>query len=513
MKFEQWLTANGYDAEKLSASQRKHLMAAWQSETAPVAEPVAETVATLPATEAKGKTRYELDLELARKESDRCSQIDALAGEQIRANVHYPERIERFDLLRKAAIEGSWDLQKFQLEMMKEKHNVGPIVSIVSSQEASNEVVEAAVCRAAGLTNIEHHFSDRVLSAVDKRWKHGLGLKEMLVVAAERNNSYRGSHRDLHELCNAAFRDRNGDPRFRSDNGPSTIAVTGILSNIANKFLESGFTYCEQSWRPISRIRPANDYKEMTIYRMGGSAKFEKVAPGGEIKHGTLSELSYGLKADIYGKMLGISEQDIRNDDLSAFTGAADEIGRGAGDSMNEIFWAEALDDSAFFPTDKSLANYDDGSTDSVLSLAGLDNAEIIFRRQTKPDGTLLGAMPAILLVPASLTNTALHLMGSQGLVVGTTPASGPDRNVYAGRYRTVSSAFLDASSTTAWYLLADPNAIAIMQICFLDGVDTPRVETAMFDFDRLGMAMRGTMRWGCRKAEYRGGVKLKGAA
>lgn len=522
MTFEQWLTANGYDAERLSATQRTHLQAAWKAETSPppLATPVAPAPAAAtpaappaPTQPAPTPTVFEAELEAARKEGARCQRIDEITSEQIRKNVRFPERVERFNLLRVAAVESGWDLQKFQLELLKEHHTLGgPIINVARSENITSEVIEAAAMRGVGFP-CEKHYSEQVMSTVDKKFKRGLGLREMIQFAAEVNNGYRGSSRDLPAMCRAAFTDRSGDPQFRSDAAPSTMSVPGILSNLANKFLEAGFLFTEQAWRQIAKIRPANDYKTMNIYRLGGSNKFEKVSRAGELKHGSLSELSYTLKADIYGKILGISEEDIRNDDLSAFAQVGDEIGRGGGDSLNDIFWTEFLADTAFFPTDKSLLNYDDGAVDSLLNLVGLNNAETMFRLQTKPDGTALGAMPAILLTPASLYNTGLQLMGSQGLVVGTTPASGPQQNVFYGRYRTVSSVFLDAASTTAWYLLADPNNIAAIAICFLDGVQTPTVETGTFDFDRLGIAMRGTMRFGVSKQEYRAGVKLKGAA
>lgn len=525
MNFEQWLTANGYDAAALTATMRTHLQAAWKAETAPpipVAIPVAPP-APVPSP-ASGTTPYELELEAARRESTRISRVDELTSEQIRKNVRFPERVERFNLLRNAAIEGGWDLQRFQLELLKEHHNIGPIISVVNSgREVTAEALEAAAARGVGYGQLEKRYSDQTLAAVDRHYRAGIGLREMIRAAAQHNNNFRGSDRDIRAMCHAAFRDSNGTPiintgsdnfQFRSDVGPSTISVSGILSNLANKFLEQGFLFCEQAWRQIAKIRPANDYKLMSIYRLTGSNTFELVGPGGEIKHGSLSDLTYTNQVDAYGKMLGISEKDIRNDDLGAFAQAGDELGRGGGDSLNNIFWTNNwLNDSTFFNTDKSKNNYDDGATDSVLSLAGLNNAETIFRLQTKPDGTPLGVLPMIILTPAALYNTALQLMGSQGLVVGTTPASGPIQNVFFGRYKCVSSVYLDGTSSTAWWLLADPNNVAAINVAFLDGVETPVVETGMFDFDRLGMAMRGVMRFGVNKAEYRAGVKLKGAA
>ncbi len=513
MTFESWLAANGYDADKLTASQKKHLTASWQAETSP--PPVAAPVAVQPTPEQKIQTPWEAELEAANREAERRRSIDELAGEQVRANIRHPERIKHFELLRNAAIESGWDFPKFQLELLKAKHNVGPIISVTRGrEEITTEIVEAAALRGVSYPHLEKRFSEQTLSAVDKRFKRGLGLKELLVVAAEQNNGYRGSSRDLRALCQAAFRDSSGDPQFMSDVGPSTINVSGILSNVANKFLEAGFLYTEQAWRGCSKIVQANDYKEMSFYRLGGSNKFEKVPPGGEIKHGTLSELSYGLRVDPYGKVLGISEQDMRNDDLGAFASVADEIGRGGGDSLNDVFWNDHFlaDHNTFFPTDNSLGNYVAAST-APLSLAGLDLVETAFRLQTKPDGTPLGAMPGVLVVPAKLYNTALQLMGSMGLVVGTTPATGPDRNVFFGRYRVVSSVFLDADSSIIWYMLADPMNIPMICVGFLDGVQVPTVETGSFDFDRLGMAMRGVLRFGVRKHEYRAAVKSKGTS
>jgi phage major head subunit gpT-like protein len=293
--------------------------------------------------------------------------------------------------------------------------------------------------------------------------------------------------------------------------------VTGILSNVANKFMAETFQFGEQSWREMSKIKSANDFKQMSTYRLTGATKFVKVAPGGEIKHGERAGVTDTTQGETYGKMLGIDRRDIINDDLGAFTDAATELARGAIDSLNEVFWTEWLDDSTFFPTDKSKNNYDDGATDSVLSLAGLENADAIFAAQTKPDGTPLGVMPALLVVPRGLRATALTLMAATQIVgQGASAAPVPDGNPWAGMFRVVSSVYLGQTaiggSATAWYLLADPNNVAAIEVAFLFGRDTPTVETSEFDFNRLGMQWRAYMDFGVAKQEYRAGVKLKGA-
>ncbi len=95
--------------------------------------------------------------------------------------------------------------------------------------------------------------------------------------------------------------------------GFSTIDIGGILSNVVNKFLLEGFFSVERTWRNITAVRNVSDFKTVTSYRLIGKDQYEQVAPGGELKHGTLGEESYTNKADTYGLMLTIDRRDIIN--------------------------------------------------------------------------------------------------------------------------------------------------------------------------------------------------------
>ena len=67
--------------------------------------------------------------------------------------------------------------------------------------------------------------------------------------------------------------------------------------------------------------------------------------------------------------------------------------------------------------------------------------------------------------------------------------------------------------STTAYYLLADPMDTAVIESCFLNGQQSPTIETADADFNQLGIQMRGYFDFGVTKQDYRGGVLMTGAA
>ncbi len=519
MNFEQWLAANGYDAEKLTATQKAHLTAAWKAETAP--PPIAQPVvgAPTPATAPSGTPSYEVQLAEARAESDRRQKINEATEQYIRMAINFPDRIERYNLLRNAAVESKWDINRFNLEMLKESHNVGPIISVSRGKEITSEVLEAAACVHTRLPGVEKVFSDRVLDSANREFKsNGVSLLGLIEFGAKANgwrgHSVRSDLRNAMRYCN---RGTDAGMDMRSE-GPSTLDVSGILSNIANKVLKISFLAVERVWADFAEIRPVSDFKTITSYALTGDLTYDKVSPGGEIKSGTLGSTSYTNKADTYAKMLGIDRRDFINDDLGAFAGVSKRLGRGGALKINDVFYTDWLNDSTFFNTDKSHNNYDDGATDSVLSLAGLDNAYSIYKTQTDPDGKPLGSEPKILLVPTQLGVTALTLMAAAPTAAAQSTALTTIANPWAGKFRVVESQYLSNStysgySTTAWYLLADPNDLVATQICFLNGAEMPIIETGEMDFDRLGFAMRGYHDFGVSKQEYRAGVKLKGAA
>jgi len=80
--------------------------------------------------------------------------------------------------------------------------------------------------------------------------------------------------------------------------GFSTVDIGGILSNVSNKFLLEGFFSVERVWRNICAVRNVSDFKTVTSYRLVGADTYQPVAPGGELKHGTLGEQKFPRLVD-----------------------------------------------------------------------------------------------------------------------------------------------------------------------------------------------------------------------
>jgi hypothetical protein len=93
-----------------------------------------------------------------------------------------------------------------------------------------------------------------------------------------------------------------------------------------------------------------------------------------------------------------------------------------------------------------------------------------------------------------------------------------PIANPHAGKFRVEVSRYLSNTQYTgfsdkAWYLLADPIDLPVIETAFLNGQESPTIETAEADFNVLGVQMRGFHDFGVGLQEPRGGIKAKGEA
>ncbi len=444
----------------------------------------------------------------ARTETERRQRIQEMTAEVL---AQRPELADELGKLAHAALEAGWKPDKYQLEVMRLGRSYNGIGGPRRRETVVNgQVIEAALCIAGGLDTetLEAGFNEEVLDTASRQYRHGLGLVETLLLFAQANG-YRGYGRsDLKGLLQFAFADVQGSAM-------STISLPGILSNVANKFLRSGFEAVESTWREIAAIRSVRDFKQVSSYSLTGGFVYEEIPPGGELKHATVGETAYTNQAKTYGRMFGIDRRDLINDDLDALTAVPRRLGRGGALKLNEVFWKEFLDNATFFVAGNN--NYAEG-VDTALGIDSLTQSEQLFLDQTDPDGHPLAVAPVILLVPNGLYVPATQIMNSTELRDPASTKKTPVANPHAGKFRPVRSSYLSnaqytGNSTKAWYLLADPNDMPVIEVAFLNGQQMPTVESADADFNTLGIQMRGYHDFGVAKQEPRGGVKLKGEA
>lgn len=350
---------------------------------------------------------------------------------------------------------------------------------------ADADILTAAACRAAGLQKLEATFGAETMNkATDLKVR---SISELVNAAlAAGGSSERVSCRDPHDVIKAAF---------------STVTIPNVISNAMGKFVLQSYATVEQTWRRIANVRPVNDFKAVKGVRLLMSGLLKDLNDKGELQHVSLSDETSSLAAKTKGSMITISRQDIINDDLGVLATIPSKFGLMSARTFNTDFWKKLNDASAQFTSDRK------NTTVGALSLDTLKTADALFGALTDGEGNPLGLTNGLLLCSVANRVMALDLFKSTALVGGST--KGTAFNSLAGMYEPIVSAYLTAAP---WYLTAGQIA-ALMEVAFLNGNDTPVVETAEADFSVLGMSARCYFDYGVEFGDHRGTVRSTGAA
>lgn len=275
----------------------------------------------------------------------------------------------------------------------------------------------------------------------------------------------------------------------------STTDIPNILSNAANKFVDVGFGEVGNDWAKVARAVPVKDFKPVKGVRLRMGGLLKPLAKGGEIQHATLSDKVRELAAGTKALMLGITREDIINDDLGVLSTLPQEFGQTSARTLNKDVFdvINGLDASVF------------GATGSgVLSVANLA-AAYAAARKIKDGEDFIYSVPNKILVPTEAYVTALNIYQSE-YVTGASSEKGK-ANVLRGKFEPIETPYLTGS---AYYLF---DAIfGLVDVAFLNGRQTPVVETANMDFDQLGIQMRCYFDYGAQAGRTEAAFRSTGA-
>jgi hypothetical protein len=531
MDFEQWvIEAIGHPSEELREDQLQHLQAKYDAEVKAAADlkeaaeikaavskdPKQIEAAAKPAVveaptfdlKAVDKTysAHETAIKLtAAGYRDKVSEADhdklltvaitaALEAKQTALKEEWPVVRLEAEYIKAAAL--------FKADLMVAERPKGPAIHS-SSQDVSMPAIEAAFCQSAGLAKPEDHFKPEVLEAADKY--RGIGIQKLLMICAQQNG-YSGRDwvraDNLGDVIRAAF---------------STHTITTMLTTAGNKMLLEGFNLLPQSWRQVASVKTVSDFKAVTMFRMNADLEYEEVGPGGLIKHGTVSQESYSIQAKTYAKMLVLTRQDIINDDLGAFDDIRNRLGMGAAVKLNNVFWTAwlaAVNAGTFWTAARG--NFQTGGS-TALGESALNSAVKLFRDASGPDGNLLGLEPTLLMSGSDLEATNRKLFTSMEIRDTTASTKTLVNNIHFNRFKPIiipelSNSAFTGFSTTQWFLLTDPTVLASAAMCFLDGQQSPTIESTDADFNTLGIQSRGYHDFGVTMSEFRASVHSAGA-
>jgi len=299
----------------------------------------------------------------------------------------------------------------------------------------------------------------------------------------------------------------------------STSDFPALLSTSANKALRVAYETAELTWRLWAAIGEVSDFKSNSLIQLGSFNSLLTIPEGGEYKYGTIDEEAETIQAQTKGRALSLTRQMIINDDLGGFVRRASALGYAAARTVNEDAYAKLIanptmsDTGALFNTTAVTtagghANQaSSGAAPSIATLAAGEKAMGV--QKDKGLKSTLNIRPSIILTPLALKQTVFELLNS----TADPASSNSNKKNYAASLglTAIADAALDAASATAWYLLADPNIAPVVEVAFLDGVQTPYTEE-MVDFFTDAVVMKVRLDYGVAAVDWRGGFKNPGA-
>ena len=362
-------------------------------------------------------------------------------------------------------------------------------VSVTMGEAESDKfraAAQDAVLMAAGIP-----VADAAPGAQELR---GYSMVEMARESLRRESGSTVNFGDNMELARAAIN--------------STSTFPAIMSNLANKSVMVGFNEAETTYQIWAGKGSNRDFKEAARVALSEAGTLELVPEGGQFKQDSFGEASARTKVATYGKLFSLTRQAIINDDLGLFSKIATKYGSAAKRLVNKMVYAQLTgnvkmqDNVALF--DSKHGNV--AGTGEALSVKAIAKAITAMRRQKGITGeATLNITPKYLVVPPELEVTAYQIVNSTAAVDGVNSGV---VNPYKGRFIVVADAEL--TDPDAWYLVADAAQHDTIEVTYLNGVETPRLETRQ-GFDVDGIEYKVAFDCGVSALDFRGVFKNAG--
>lgn len=516
-EFVTWLEASGWgDYEELTAAQIATLKASWAQQSL---KAKGEKIAGFDEEETRKAVRS-----VAVAEANRIASINSLKAEFSLGEVEIPT-VGKADFASHA-IEAGWSKDEAELFALRASRSNAPAPrggSSGSQDKIDAETIETSLLLAGGMSEkavgltLPEASREKVMNEAMSLDYRGMGLKGLLrasIHAAGMSSGRFSAYEDeaLIDAANRAQRKLTAAGEF------STISLPNVLGNVARKTLAQSYQAASLTWRLIAAPASLKDFKPVSTIQMDINGGFTKVGQDGELKHVGLQETARTLRLETAGAMIGLTRQMIINDDLRAFMRIPTMFGRQAALYIERgvyVVLHAGVDTTLFTP---ALGNIVEG-TGNVLGATGLGAAITAFRNLKDANGQPILVDPETLLTGTALEWTAKTLLNSAETRNTTSSTKEGTANPFQGVLKLAVSPYVSdttiggADAAKRYFLLADPAVIAVVEVGFLNGRQTPVIESDDQDFNVLGTKWRSYFDVGFAEGDPKGGVAVTGIA
>lgn len=301
----------------------------------------------------------------------------------------------------------------------------------------------------------------------------------------------------------------------------STSDFPNILANVMYKVLLQKFKGVASPWKLYTTQSDLSDFKTADRDLMDEAPDLVEVQENGEYKDSSIKDYKYQIQLGTFGRTFSIGRRAIINDDLQALKTIPEKFGRAAARTLIKqivrMIEGDGLmyDGKSMFAANRTVLNYASTTlTNDAAGIAAVAAGMTAIGKQTDETGEKMGITAKYLVVPPDLEDTAMRIVNGTAFIPVST-SGGTNELGMVKRLQVLVEPFL--TSTTGWYVMADPADAPVVEVGFLNGKQTPDLlvlaPTAMnlaggddqwgFDFDELNYKVRHD--WATQRAYYQG--------
>lgn len=439
---------------------------------------------------------------------------DAIAAERKRT-------ADILDAVRKAGLEDS-----FGMELVSKGSSIdearAQIIEKFAAQDPNKGQGGVTITRDEDETH-RRTLTDALILRANPDFDKTFGLSENETENRSRKSeAMKFRHMKLMDIAKDSLERRGENVRYLSPDEIFKRAITSstsdfpvILDNTINRVLLANYNNAADTWRRFCSIGSVSDFRQAERLRLGSLSRLDKVLETGEFKNKAISDAEKEvIRAFEYGNIINLSRTAIINDSLDAFGRLPMMLGRAAARSIEVDVFAMFAENSGNGPTmvdgnplfHSSHSNIN--TTGSALSVEGLDADRVKMAQQKEKDGNdFLDLRPSVLLVPIGLGGTARVIIGAEYDPDTANKLQRPNK------VRGLVSDIVDSPrlSGTVRYLLASPSVEPVFEVAFLNGNQTPYMES-MEGWKQSGIEWKIRLDYGVGAIGYRGIVRNAGA-
>lgn len=304
----------------------------------------------------------------------------------------------------------------------------------------------------------------------------------------------------------------------------STSDFPNVMADVMYKILIDKFKGVSSPWKQYTMQSDLADFKTANRVIVGEAPDLLKIEDGGPYEDSEIKDYKYQIALETLGRTFTVGRQTVINDDLNVLRQQPARFGRAAARTLIKSIVKGIEGDGSTYDGKSLFHNDHNNKLDVALAntaagMAAVATAMAMIRTATEPSTSeKMGLEPKFLLVHPNNEYVAQQLVKS-AQVWPVSTSGGGTLNPISGLTVLVEPFF---TSTTAWYVMADPMDAPVIEVGFLDGKETPdllvkKADTVNvaggddqwgYDFDEIFYKVRHD--WAVARAMYQGIIRGK---